>query len=361
MVRASFAAVTLLVAAAPVTAAAQRVPALSPIPVPASLATLEFTGSALAWVDDTTLALLDTDAKQLVTADLRRGTLRRQGREGNGPGEFRAPSFLLSRGGEVVVYDISTRRVSRFDAARRFVKSVPTPGATLQLLGWNGDLVRIAWTSFMPDGGPYISELELADGSLRERFRVLARDSTLASPMPGGSGSTPFLAFAAASDGGVLVGSPRHYRITRFDSTGRVVRRFGRPLPPVYRTPAEIDSILAQGGRMLAGTPVREGQRGDLAARLRDALGKEPKPHFPWMGGIAVDPDGRAWVLTARGRRGTEFDVFSPAGDFLGTVHAPGRVVAFAIRAPRLALLTERTEGDDEGFQGIDLYRIGGR
>ena len=360
MIRARSAAVTLLVAAAPVTATAQRVPALVPLPVPAPLATLEFTGSALAWIDDTTLVLLDGDAKQLVSADLRRGTLRRHGREGNGPGEFRAPSFVVSGGREVVVYDISTRRVSRFDAALRFVKSAPTPGATLQLLGWNGALVHMAWTSFMPDGNPYVGVLTLADGSLAERFRVLARDSSLASPMPGGTGSTPFLAFAAAPDGGVLVGSPRHYRITRFDSTGRVVRRFGRPLPPVFRTPGEIDSILAQSGRMLAGTPVQEGQRGTLAARLRDALGKEPKPHFPWMGGIAVDPAGRAWVLTTRGTRRTEFDVFSPAGDFLGTVSAPGRVVAFAFRAPRLALLTERTEGDDEGFQGIDLYRIGG-
>jgi hypothetical protein len=112
---------------------------------------------------------------------------------------------------------------------------------------------------------------------------------------------------------------------------------------------------------MLAGTPVPEGQRGGLATRLREALGKEPKPHFPWMGGIAVDPAGRAWVLTARGGRRTEFDVFSPAGEFLGTVATAGRVAAFAIRGPRLALLTERTEGDDEGFQGIDLYRIGGR
>lgn len=355
------AAVTVLVAAAPVAAAAQRVPVLSPVPVPASLATLEFTGSALAWIDDSTLGLIDSDAKQVVTADLRRGPLHRYGREGNGPGEFRAPSFLLSRGGEVVVYDISTRRVSRFDAARRFVKSFPTPGATLQLLSWNGDLVRIAWTSFMPDGGPYISDLKLADGSLAERFRVLARDSSLASPMPGGSGNTPFLAFAAAPDGGVVVGSPRHYRIIRFDSIGRVVRRFGRPLPPVFRTQGEIDSILAQSGRMLAGTPVREGQRADLATRLREALGKEPKPHFPWMGGIAVDPDGRAWVLTARGTTRTEFDIFSATGDFLGTVSAPGRVVAFAIRAARVALLTERTEGDAEGFQGIDVYRIGGR
>jgi len=361
MIRASSAVATLLMAAAPVTAGAQRAPALSPLAVPAPLATLEFTGAALAWIDDTTLALIDTDAKQVVTADLRRGSLRRFGREGNGPGEFRAPSFLLSRGGEVFVYDISTRRVSRFDAAGRFVKSTPTPGATLQLLGSNGGLVRMAWTSFMPDGGPYISDLSLADGTLAERFRVLARDSSLASPMPGGSGNTPFLAFAAAPDGGVVVGSPRHYRITRFDSAGRVVRRFGRQLPPAYRTAAEIDSILAQSGRMLAGAPAPEGQRGNLAARLRETLGKEPKPYFPWMGGIVVDPAGRTWVLTMRGATRSELDVFSPTGEFLGTVSAPGRVVAFAIRAPTLALLTERTEGGDEGFHGIDLYRIGGR
>ncbi|HEU4829226.1 MAG TPA: hypothetical protein VFT04_08515 [Gemmatimonadales bacterium] len=353
------AAATLLVAAAPATAGAQRgAPTISPVAVPASLATLEFTGSSLIWVDDSTLALLDNDAKQFVTAEIRHGTLRRHGREGSGPGEFRAPVFLLARDGEVLVDDITTRRISRFDRKRRFIASVPTPGATLQLLGWSGDRVRIAWTSFMPGGGPTISDIDLTGGAAFERFQVLARDPSLASPMPGGAGNSAFLAVAPGPRGSIVVGSPRPYRITVFDSAGRPLHRFGRDLPPVFRTPAEIDAMVTRSGRMLAGAPVNAEQRGNLAARLRETLGKEPKPHFPWMGGIVVDQTGGVWVLTTRGSNRTDFDVFSAAGDFRGTVTTPGRVVSFTIRGSHLAVLAERTEGDDEGFQGIDLYRI---
>src|SRR5687768_3871507 len=97
-------------------ASAQRAPlGAAPAPVPPQLRVLAFEATALAWLDDSTLALIDSDTRQIVVAS-RSGTLRRIGREGDGPGEFRFPTSLLAERGTLLVADIGTRRVSRFDA-----------------------------------------------------------------------------------------------------------------------------------------------------------------------------------------------------------------------------------------------------
>lgn len=340
-------------------ASAQRPPRVTPVAVPVPLRTLEFTATSLAWVNDSSIALIDSDAKQLVIAGIPGGTFRRIGRQGAGPGEFRVPTFLLARDGELIVDDIGARRVSRFDAEGKFIGSTPTPGATLRLLALDGDRLRLAWIEFAPSGGgPTVSDLDLGSGSSVARFRVFAHDSALAVTSGSMPGPNPFLALAAGPGGEILAGSSQVYRITVFDSTGRVLRSLGRKLPPAFRTDAEIDEIVARRGRAVRAMAAAERASDDLVARLRSTLKKEPKPHFS-MGGIAADSDGRVWVATSRGGDRTEVDVFGADGRFLGTVLLRGRVEALALRLPWLAALSEWTEGGDEGLQGIDLYRVG--
>lgn len=340
-------------------ASAQGLPRVTPVAAAAPLRTLDFTATALIWTDDSTIALIDADAKQVVIAGIRSGTFRRIGRQGGGPGEFRVPTFLLARDGELIVDDIGARRVSRFDATGRFIDAKPTPGATLRLLGLDADRLRLAWIEFAPSGGgPTVTDLDLGSGKSVARFRVFARDSALAITSGAMPGPNPFLALASGPSGEILAGSSQAYRITVFDSAGRVLRTLGRRLPPVFRTDAEIDEIVERSGRTVRAMAAAEGASDDLVARLRSTLKKEPKPHFS-MAGLATDGEGRVWVATSRGGARTEVDVFGTDGTYLGTLPLEGRVEALAIRLPWIAVLAERMEGQDEGMQGIDLYRVG--
>ena len=338
---------------APAQAAA---PGLAARPVPAAFQALDFTPQSVAWVTDSRLALTDMAGHQVVIADLNQPALRRIGREGAGPGEFRSPTFsLASPGGGLVVDDIAGRRISEFDSTLRYLRSAVTPGATLRLLDWTRNRVRLVWITFAADGaGPVVSDVDLAGGRTVDRFHIFARDSSLAVPLPGGlgRGPSPYVAAAPGPGGQIVVADPRGYRIVAFDSNGAVLRRFGRPdLPLVYRTADEVAAMMAQARRSFAGRPLPP----DAVATMEKSFREQPKPRI--AGGMAVDPAGRVWVATAaRGAR-TDLDVFSPAGRFLGSASVPGRVITMAIRGAALAVVAERT-GDEEGSYGLDIYRI---
>lgn len=341
-------------------ASAQRVALrVTPAPAPPALRLLEFESTAIAWLDDSTLALIDSDSRQIVVAS-RNGTLRRIGREGDGPGEFRFPTSLLAEHGTLLVADIGNRRVSRFDAEQKFAGSAPTPGPVLQLLGATGNRVHFAWLDFAEtDGGPVVGELDLATGKSARRFAVFERDSALGVRTESMQGPSPFVAVAGGPGGLVVAASPRSYRVTAFDSAGRATRHFGRDLRPVHRTEAEIEAVIAEGGSRVRRMAAAEGGSTDPTDALRRSLRKEPKPHF-LMNAVTLDARGRLWVATTRGGDRTEVDVFGQDGAFLGTVSLAGRVSALALRLPWLAVISERTSGDEEGMQGVDLYRVGG-
>lgn len=345
---------------APAVASAQHAPLrVAPAAAPAALRLLEFEATGIAWLDDSTLALIDGDSRQIVVAS-RSGTLRRIGREGSGPGEFRFPTSLLAERGTLLVADIGTRRVSRFDAQQQFIGSAPTPGPVLQLLGMEGNRVQLAWLDFaVTDGGPVVGELDFASGKSARRFAVFERDSALGVRTESMQGPTPFVAVAGGPGGLVVAASPQTYRVTAFDSAGKAIRHFGRSLRPVHRTEAEVEAVIAEGGSRIRRMAAAEGGNADAVAELRRSLLKQPKPHF-LMNAVTLDAHGRLWVATTRGGARTEVDVFGPDGAFLGSVSLAGRVSALAVRSPWLAVISEPTSGEAEGVQGVHLYRIGG-
>jgi hypothetical protein len=350
LVQAAGSALLLAAVVAPPLAPQSATPVLVPVVLPTPLRTFDFRTGSIAWLSDSTVALVDMSASQVVIADLRHGTTTRHGREGSGPGEFRMPMYSVAdAAGGHVLDDIGARRLTQFDARHSFVRQARSPGPTLRIVGWRGDTVRVVWVMFQPGSSPTVSDVNLATGDITTRYRLFDRDSTIIPPALDEPGGPALVAIGADGHGGLVAGSPRTYRLAAFDSAGRSVRRFGRPgLKAAFRTEAELDEEIRQMQGQMPPDALRD-------ARAR--LAKQPKPFFS-LAGVEVDGAGRVWVATTRGGMATDVDVFAADGRFIGTVSMAGHVTTLAFRLPWVAVLTERQKGEDQGAFGLDLYRI---
>lgn len=76
---------------------------------------------------DGTVWMSDLDQHQVIRLSTRGATVRRIGREGSGPGEFRAPSQLALSDSTIYVLDVALSRVSAFSLAGGFLRSFPMP------------------------------------------------------------------------------------------------------------------------------------------------------------------------------------------------------------------------------------------
>lgn len=321
-------------------------------------------GSAIVWLSDTSLAVVDGSEHQVVVFDTAGREIARLGRSGRGPGEFASGGPLLaSDRGEIVAADVLLSRLSYFDARFRFVRSVQVPGLPMRLLGWRGSRVAVAWTTPSPaGGGPTVGTVDLAAGTAAARFGVYRADSVLGVPMTVGGMSIapPILSAATARDGVFLFARVDQYRIVGIDSAGVVRRTFGRPeLPPQYRTPAEMqadEAILDRGMQRIAPPPPEAAQM--LRDFRRDLL-RRPKSFL--SAAFAVDQQGRLWVGANRGSGdSTEVDVFSPRGEFLQTVVFRHRVTALSFRLPRVAALAQHRGGPSDEQSEVSVYLVSG-
>lgn len=270
------------------------------------------------------------------------------GGQGEGPGEFEALDGLeLGPEGTLYVRDPRLSRLSLFDRdTGEFLDAFPlersfmifSAGTTLWVDGegrvWDkivvtlrvDELERHALIRYTATGGAP-DTLVLGE---REAPRVLAVDGD-GNPKVGLQ--IPFSASAAfdvAPDGRIAWGVGNAYRITVRGPEGDTLRAFGRPLAAEEVTSSEAEAARAH---------LRERARNLTdGATLQDYDLPDTKPLFSE---ITADRTGHWWVRRYRWARpvsqegsGAEdsassesepyrFDVFDPAGRFLGTVEMP--------------------------------------
>jgi hypothetical protein len=153
---------------------------------------------------------------------------------------------------------------------------------------------------------------------------------------------------AVAPDGGV-------YHIDRLGADGRVLGTITRDIPRVRRTPEELDA-MAQTARRAADRAGAERGRSNVPPPIlpRPGGGADFKPHIA-TNGLRYDGAGRLWVRTMRGdATSTVFDVFTPAGAFLGEVKVDAAVSAYAFggRWMAAAIVTE------EGYAIVRVFEV---
>ena len=290
------------------------------------------------WADEGRLLLVDKEAAQAVKFDPSDGTETRFGRKGLGPGETIAPMWAttLADGG-VAIGDQMSRIVILLDNRGKETRRISVPGLPREVRAGADGSVWVAWMDLLPNGGLFIGRIPDNADSVVLVVRpqdlgpeyVVSADNIM---------DFPPLAVDIGTDGEVIIGDGRKYRILAMTAPG-AVRRFSREdLPIAPRSSHEVEAIKekftvlrsAMGGRS-------EGLK--VIDQLESKEFARPRDHF-WGNAIRLDESRNIWVARQL-PSGTEtaLDRFTPAGVLSGTVTLPGLVASYAFRGDKLAVL----------------------
>ena len=270
------------------------------------------------------------------------------GRSGGGPGEYRFPMRVAigaDRG--VSVVDMQARRLTRLgrDGAVKATQPILAFPAGAGARGRSGELILL-----MDDfRGPYALERWAPGADKSVPHTTIPRPVSLVGPgiiQP---------SIAVAPSGIIAVGTdPFTYRIGRIGPDGKSMGDVVRDIPRERRTEAEMAELATRLGR---GAGMRSAEQGVSRGPARGGTSTPDftmKPFYP-LDGLRYDDAGRLWVRTTRGAElQTVFDVFAPAGTFLGSVTLPAHVGTFALAGSWLV-----TGGEDaDGIPRVTLWRV---
>lgn len=318
--------------------------------------------------------LFDANDQQIRHYDARGRFTGLIGRRGGGPGEYQSVGGMAVDGtGRLVVFDPASLRVSHFgpdgkllgelrinrgafdqfviDSSGRMYFIMTAGGRTMEGPGVQQQYVRFSSEGKVQDSLPFP---RLTAGTLPRTGFTLSTSDGMRRNFVEENLVAPYLA------GGLLAARSQAYLVIVSDGSGRVLV-IERSQPAVTLNAEERAEWLEWADTMR----LRSRGRGQyviprtkpLIRSLRsDHLGRiwvevyveaEKRLNLP-----PTRPDGGKQILHWRER--TTYDVFSPAGQYLGRVALPAETVVLAIRGNRL--YTRGRGPDDE--ERVVVYRL---
>jgi hypothetical protein len=286
------------------------------------------------------ILVADRDAPMLRLFDATGKPVWSGGTKGRGPGEYQYILRVAFRSdGGLEIADLSGMRVTTLGPDHKVANTIP--------------LSVFPTTAGTDSRGGIVLGAETPSGSFR--FSRLRTGAVVALPVPEPEKAEDGRAWksssiAASPSGGVaFVPHGDRYVIMRLDSVGARLPDITRAIERVRRTPAEEASLQAringQMGQMRAAAEAATGKSSSKAPVAQGTVNLSLKPHFA-VDGLRYDGAGRLWARTMRGDdANTIFDVFSPAGSFLGSVTMAGTIQHFAFAGKWMVTSGENSEG----------------
>ena len=298
------------------------------------------------------VAVVESSSDQVRVFDSQGQPVRRIGRGGQGPGEFRDLSWaILGPADSIVAFDLAgPGSASVFDSAGRYVRSfaIPDvgPGEPRITASWpNGDyLVLLQSAGPEQPSGTYYRWAVYCAGSAGDIVADLGK-------WPIGLDRGAFEIFAQRASFTVAGSQLLYTRGDRFaveflDDRGQVDRigRVDRRRLPVVQE--DIDQYWAQIRQ-------RSGASGEamMRRRLGDPVVADSMPAYD---AILGGTTGGFWARRA-GRMGSltdTWDVFDPAGILLGWILLPTRFSPTSLGGRRVAGVTR----DENEVEFVDVY-----
>lgn len=219
------------------------------------------------------------------------------GREGAGPGEYRAPVEIdLDSAGNVHVFDLFTRRLLRFapdgtPAATGVTQLPPAPHPVMRFVGGEMWMLSAENPGAKGDTLPtFVYALTDAAAAQRHAVDLRLESYGLAEFRPMGItfGATPQLAFGR--DGRLVYTAAVTAELAVYDATGRLAarggfRREGRPV-----TEADVEAAVARQMRALPPGQMRD----QIVERMRQSATRHPG-----VTQLVVMADGGVWAREA--------------------------------------------------------------
>lgn len=267
--------------------------------------------------------VLDDQAMEIRIFDRDGRYIRTVGREGGGPGEFRAPQAIhRAPDGTMWVPDPQNNRLSIFDTSGTYLEGRNMPGG-FGTVRWPGGFDREGYyylpvRTFDSEGGVTLARFTSghaapdtlqvpADPKERDSFEL--RRGRMRAVL-----NVPFAGhfeWRLAPSGNLWGMLADDYRLYEFSPGGDTLRTVTRAFTPLPVTDAELEAKRKELEPF-----IRAGGKIDWSKIPRT---KPATVHF------FIDDVGNLWVMpqSARGEAGRVLDVFDPDGRFLGTVRLP--------------------------------------
>jgi hypothetical protein len=321
---------------------------------------------------DGALIIANGGSRELYRYDTGGRFLGAFGKIGDGPGEFRALTWIgRTRGDSVLTWDRGANRITVFSStgtyARDYRPTLTRNPMTLEGQGYvgSGRILLTMGASFVSaDGSAGVqrqpimawiidssgAELQ-AVGPFPGRAVYLGpgreANSITRIPVPLGASSL----FAASNDR-VHVVDTDAFEIRTYGIDGRLVRIVRRPHTAITTEPSDVAATIATE---LEGLPPSE----EIRAGMRAAFERIPPPtHLPAIRALRSDSEGNVWVQVGHRPTATEsvWSVFDSTGRWLGDVAMPAAQQILEIGADYL-IVRDRDDLDVERVRVLQLRK----
>jgi hypothetical protein len=302
------------------------------------------------------------------------------GREGEGPGEFRATTHAAWMADSLWIYDFQLRRITVLDPSGGPNRSVSIAGGAKPAaadIRKYPSFVQVSPVAFYsdgtillkaivpltgsqipgyPPGGTAYVRTKAADGLIRQVLRVEPADQgaiQFSTSDGQARANVPFFPrpfTEIAPDGSRLItvttvtwgADAERIRIRAISSGGRQIYSVTRPFRTDRVTRQAADSALNVSSTLAKNPAMR--------ARVKSLI----PGRYPLLRSAFVDSDGRAWLELRAINATREWWVIGATGQFLGTVTVPLNVALKAAKGDRVWGL----ETDTDDVQSVVRYRM---
>ena len=284
----------------------------------------------------------DAGSGQVVMYDQNGDYLRRIGRQGEGPGEFRQLEILDISEGVISVYDVALNRATRFrtDGAMIDVTMIPFEARSnfgsnlVTAMHQENDGKKILIQYIMDMGiGTYQYRVTVLESESDTLWSVVTENikSLYIASMPTGTGGMisqiiygPLPAICYQPEVGIVVSDGDKPELSLYATDGTLQRRIRIDLEPDPVTSDERARIMGRYDQRIADA---EGSLRDMRKAQKDAaVIAEEKPCWT---DVRIDDSGFFWLLISETQQersengGNLFRVLSPEGEYLGNSRWP--------------------------------------
>ncbi len=282
-------------------------------------------------VDDVErIYVLDSKEAHIKVFDKNGEYVKTISKKGQGPGELGLPrSVFITPQNEIMVPDISNRRLAFFSLEGDFIKNIST--AKMNLM------------STKIDSEENIIGIVAHRGEENQRLELKKFDSDLnylylfaSSPLPGPRSFNPFmpvLRWDLTKNDLIVCGYPKKYEIEIFDTEGNVIKKIKKDYDPVEITKEELEHLE------------------ELPPTIKLSILKYKSAYQR----LIVDDEGKIFILTwerVEDGDGYYYDIFDAVGKYIAKI--PLKTTPRVLKKNKLYTVEE----DEEGYQIVKRYKV---